>query len=275
MFSMLTRMTTGCHVGMRLASSNTGGKLLGKVAIVTASTDGIGFAAARRLAQDGAMVMISSRKQKNVHAAVRKLKDEHLNVAGVTCHVGRAEDRSNLFKETLEQFGGIDILVSNAAVNPMFGPILDTSEEAWDKIFEINVKSSFLLCKEVVPHMEARGSGSVILISSIAAYAPMHLLGAYSVSKTALIGLGKALAPSLADLNIRINVIAPGIIKTKFSEALWKNDTTRKLAENTVLMKRIGTPEECGGIVSFLASDDASYITGETILITGGMQARL
>ncbi|XP_041375334.1 dehydrogenase/reductase SDR family member 4-like isoform X2 [Gigantopelta aegis] len=230
MFSMLTRMTTGCHVGMRLASSNTGGKLLGKVAIVTASTDGIGFAAARRLAQDGAMVMISSRKQKNVHAAVRKLKDEHLNVAGVTCHVGRAEDRSNLFKETLEQFGGIDILVSNAAVNPMFGPILDTSEEAWDKIFEINVKSSFLLCKEVVPHMEARGSGSVILISSIAAYAPMHL---------------------------------------------WKNDTTRKLAENTVLMKRIGTPEECGGIVSFLASDDASYITGETILITGGMQARL
>ncbi|XP_050398512.1 dehydrogenase/reductase SDR family member 4 [Patella vulgata] len=250
-------------------------KLLGKVAIVTASTDGIGFAIARRLGQDGAKVMISSRKQEHVDHAVQTLKKEHLEVEGVVCHVGKTSDRTNLVEKTVERFGGIDILVSNAAVNPYFGPMMNIKEDSWDKIFDINVKATFLLCQETVPHIIKRGSGSIILVSSIAGYVPLSLLGPYGVSKTALFGLAKAMVPELAQSKIRVNVLAPGIIKTKFSEALWKNDGAYKMALQQIPLGRMAEPEECAGTVSFLASDDSSYITGETILVTGGMTARL
>ncbi|KAL5020970.1 hypothetical protein ScPMuIL_000125 [Solemya velum] len=254
-----------------------GTKLAGKVAIVTASTDGIGLAIAKRLGQDGAKVMISSRKKEHVEGTVENLRKQNLDVAGTICHVGKSKDRESLVQETLKTFGGIDILVSNAAANPVFGPILDTSEEAWDKIFDVNIKSAFLLCKEVVPHMEARGSGAIVFVSSFVGYAPSELMGPYSVSKTALIGLTKAMSPQLAGMNIRVNCLAPGLIKTKFSEMLWKNPNTGFQQDflNSIAMKRFGEPEECSGTVSFLVSDDASYITGETILVTGGIPARL
>ncbi|XP_046544109.1 dehydrogenase/reductase SDR family member 4-like isoform X1 [Haliotis rubra] len=260
---------------MRMASSTGSGKLAGKVAVVTASTEGIGFAIARRLGQDGAKVMVSSRKQANVDAAVKQLQSENLSVAGITCHVGKAQDRAKLIQETVKTFGGIDILVSNAAVNPVFGPIMDTSPESWDKIFDINVKATFFLCKETLPYIKERGKGSIVLISSVAGYVPFNLLGPYSVSKTSLLGLSKAMAPELAADNIRINVVCPGLIKTKFSQALWKSDAALEKTLEGIPLRRIGDPEDCSGIVSFLASDDSSYVTGESVLVTGGMTARL
>ncbi|XP_060553516.1 dehydrogenase/reductase SDR family member 4-like [Ruditapes philippinarum] len=261
---------------IRMSSSAAGnGKLSGKVAVVTASTEGIGLAIARRLGQDGAKVMVSSRKQDNVDKTVSQLKSENLDVAGLVCHVGKAEDRTKLIEQTLSQFGGIDILVSNAAANPTFGPMLDTPESAWDKIFDTNVKAAFFLCKEIVPHMEKRGGGSVVFVSSFAGYTPMEFLGPYSVSKTALIGLTKALVPQLSSMNIRVNCVAPGVIQTKFSEQLWKNPAIKDMILQMIPMHRVGEPPEVAGLVSFLSSDDASYITGETTLVTGGIPGRL
>ncbi|GFN92381.1 dehydrogenase/reductase sdr family member [Plakobranchus ocellatus] len=202
-------------------------KLAGKVAIVTASTEGIGFAIARRLGQDGAKVMISSRKQKNVDAAVQTLRKENLDVEGVVCHVGKNEDRKKLLEETSAKFGGVDILVSNAAASTFFGPTLNTPEEAYDKMFDTNVKSSFMLCKEVVPEMVKRGSGSLLIVASIAAFNPFNMIGVYSLTKTALLGMVKVLAPELAQQNIRINGLAPGLIETKFSNALTSNEAAK------------------------------------------------
>ncbi|XP_072271209.1 dehydrogenase/reductase SDR family member 4-like [Pyxicephalus adspersus] len=250
-------------------------KLQGKVALVTASTDGIGLAIARKLAQDGARVLISSRKQQNVDKAVKELKQEGLDVEGTVCHVGRSEDREKLVTTAVQKFGGIDILVSNAAVNPFFGNILDSTDEVWDKILDINVKAAFLLVKLVVPKMQERGGGSIVIVSSIAGFRPFPLLGPYSVSKTALLGLTKALAPELLPLNIRVNCLAPGLIRTKFSSALWENEAGLEQLTSALGINRIGEPEECAGVVSLLCSSEASYITGETIVVAGGGHSHL
>jgi dehydrogenase/reductase SDR family protein 4 len=250
-------------------------RLEGKVAVVTASTLGIGYAIAERLGHEGAHVVVSSRKQKQVDAAVAQLKSEGLSVAGMTCHVASPDDRKNLLKKAVELFGGIDILVSNAAVNPTYGSLLETKEDSWDKIFEVNVKSSFFLCKEVAPYLEKRGGGSIVIVSSIGGYNPFELIGAYSISKTSLLGTIKALVPEFARMNVRINGIAPGIIKTKFSQAIWDNPEGEKEAASMIPMHRLGKPEECAGAVAFLVSDDASYVTGETIVMSGGTLSRL
>lgn len=250
------------------------GKLTGKVAVVTASSDGIGLAIAERLAEDGASVMISSRKQQNVDNAVKTLKSKGLSVSGTVCHVAKKEHRQKLLEKTVYEFGGIDLLVSNAAVNPIFGPILDTSEDAWDKIFDVNVKATFFLIKEVVPYMEKRGGGAIVIVSSQGGYTPSEMMGCYSISKTALFGMTKALVPQLATLNIRVNCIAPGVIKTRFSEALWKNQLGEHF-KSMIPLKRFGEPHECAGIVALLLSNDASFITGETVVCSGGVSGRL
>eukprot|EP00731_Ephydatia_muelleri_P025942 Em0018g42a len=249
-------------------------RLEGKVAVVTASTDGIGYSIAKRLAQEGAKVMVSSRKESNVSKAVKSLKEEKGVVEGVVCHVGKEEDRKKLIAETVRTFGGLDILVSNAAVNPSYGSTLDTEGSAWDKIFEINIKAAAMLVKEALPHFRARGNGSVVFVSSIGGYNPLPALGVYSVSKTALFGLTKALAGELAP-DIRVNCIAPGVIKTKFSSALWQNEVVAQEINKAIPLQRLGDPEECAGAVAFLCSEDASYITGETIVMSGGMNSRL
>ncbi|XP_007250275.2 dehydrogenase/reductase SDR family member 4 [Astyanax mexicanus] len=258
--------------GRRMMSHSS---LAGKVAIVTASTDGIGLAAAQALGKRGAHVVVSSRKQANVDKAVSQLRSENIQVIGTSCNVGIEQDREKLISLTLEKCGGIDILVSNAAVNPFFGNILDSTDEVWTKIFDVNVKASFLLTKQVVPHMEKRGGGSVLFVSSVAGYQPMPGLGPYSVSKTALLGLTRALAPELAHSNIRVNCVAPGIIKTRFSSALWQSEDVTNEFMKQLCIKRLGVPEDIGGVVAFLCSDDAAYITGETITVTGGMNCRL
>ena len=253
------------------------GKLSGKIAVVTASSEGIGFAIAKKLGRDGAHVVISSRNIDKVNQAVATLKAEieNVQVSGMQCHVGKESDRKNLLDTVHNKLGRIDILVSNTGVNPYYGKILDTPENAYDKIFDINVKSTFLLIKEATPLIQKSQNGSIVIISSIAGFQPIDMLGIYSVSKTALIGLTKALAPELADMKIRINCLAPGIIKTKFSKALWENPNTSARIEQQVPLKRLADPDECSGIVSFLGSDDASYITGETIVVSGGMKSRL
>ncbi|XP_034019975.1 dehydrogenase/reductase SDR family member 4-like [Thalassophryne amazonica] len=247
----------------------------GKVAIVTASTDGIGLAAAEALGKRGARVVVSSRQQANVDKAVTLLQSQNIDVTGATCNVGKGEDREKLVQKALERFGGIDILVSNAAVNPYFGPIMDSTESVWDKVLHINVKSSFLMTKLVVPHMVKRGGGSVVFVSSVTGYQPTTTLGPYSVSKTALLGLTRALAPELAQSNIRVNCVAPGLIKTHFSAPLWENKDVLDDFKRQLSIKRIGQPEEIAAVIAFLCSSDASYMTGETITVTGGMSCRL
>lgn len=250
-------------------------RLLNKVALITGSTEGIGFSIAQRLAKEGAKVVISSRKQKNVDKALDLLRQDDIDCHGMVCHVNKSEDRSNLINETVKKYGGIDIVVSNAASNPAFGQIFDCDESSWDKIFDTNVKSTFFLVKEALPFLEQRKGSSVLIISSLGGYTPFPLIAPYSVSKTALIGLTKAMAPQAASLGVRVNCIAPGIIKTNFSRALWEGNEQMFEEGNEFFMKRVGHPDEIAGTAAFLSSDDASYITGETVVVAGGVNARL
>jgi len=248
--------------------------LANRVAIVTASTKGIGFAIAKRLGFDGASVVVSSRKLENVQNAVTALRMEGINCEGIKCHVAEKEDRKKLIDFTLDKFGKLDILVSNAAANPHIGDLMSVDETQWEKLLAVNVKSAFLLTQEAVPHLEKTGNGNIVFVSSIAGYSPLDGIGAYSVMKTALIGINKTLSQSLASRKIRVNAIAPGIIRTDFSRMLTDN-MEKDLVDRVIPIGRFGEAEECAGAVSFLVSDEASYMTGETIGVNGGMQARL
>uniref|UniRef100_A0A8C6XT06 Dehydrogenase/reductase SDR family member 4 n=1 Tax=Naja naja TaxID=35670 RepID=A0A8C6XT06_NAJNA len=220
----------------------------------------IGLAIARRLAQDGAHVLVSSRKQANVDRTVSELQAESLSVSGLVCHVGKSEDRRRLVDMAVERYGGIDILVCNAAVNPFFGRMLDASEEVWDKYISACFNS--LLCSR---------NGSIVIVSSVAGYMPFPSIGPYNVSKTALLGLTRNLAIELAP-HIRVNCVAPGLIRTKFSAAVSPLTTNRV---PLLLSPRLGDPSDCSGIVSFLCSAEADYITGETVAVAGGMLSHL
>ncbi|KAI4298759.1 hypothetical protein L6164_032278 [Bauhinia variegata] len=244
----------------------------GKVAIVTASTQGIGFGIAERLGLEGASVVISSRKQKNVDEAVEKLRARGIEVLAIVCHVSNAQQRKNLIDKTVQKYGRIDIVVSNAAANPSIDPILQTEDSILDKLWEINVKASILLLKDAAPHLQ-KGS-SVVIISSITAYDPPASMAMYGVTKTALLGLTKALAAELAP-NTRVNCIAPGFIPTKFASFLTSNESIRNELVSKTLLNRLGTPEDIAAATALFASDDASYITGETLVVAGGMPSRL
>lgn len=194
-------------------------------------------------------------------------------VEGIACHVGDRKQLKNLVDFTIRKFGRLDVLVSNAAVNPEAGQILDISETALDKLLQINIKSAIVLCQEAIPKMVA--GGSVIFVSSYTAFQPSPPIAAYAVTKTALLGLTKALADELGHQNIRVNCIAPGIVPTKFASALVASPEAEKLNKEKTLLGRLGTAEDMASTVAFLASSDASYITGETIVVAGGMQSRL
>ncbi|KAF5273684.1 hypothetical protein FQA39_LY07374 [Lamprigera yunnana] len=250
-------------------------RLKGRVAIITGSTYGIGFGIAKRMAQEGAKVVISSRKQTNVDVALSQFAMEGLSnsVVGIVCHVGKADDRKKLFDEATK-LGGLDILVSNAAINISFGPILECSEEAWDKIFDINVKASFMLAKEALPLLRRSDNGRIILLSSVAAYQTAPNLGPYPVTRTALLGLNKAIALDLAIENITVNCIAPGLIETPSAEKVLKRENVKKYVSN-IPMNRLGKVEDVAGLAAYLASEDSKYITGEIIIISGGFMSRL
>eukprot|EP00898_Chlorokybus_atmophyticus_P000299 jgi/Chlat1/126/Chrsp1S03225 len=249
-----------------------GRRMEGRVAVVTASTAGIGLAISRRLGQEGAKVVVSSRKQAAVDETVTLLRKEGIEVTGEVCHVASADQRKQLIATAVETYGKIDILVSNAAVNPASGPILQMSENAIDKILEVNIKAAVLLIRDAANHLSERAS--ILLVSSVTGYSPSAPLGMYAVSKTALLGLTKALAEELAP-NTRVNCLAPGIVKTKFAAALVSDEKQRVEREASTLLGRLGLAEEMAGAAAFLCSDDASYITGETLVVSGGMQSRL
>lgn len=252
--------------------SKIGRRFEGKVAIVTASTQGIGFAIAQRIGLEGGSVVISSRRQKNVDEAVKKLKAQGIEVLGLVCHVSNAQQRKNLIDQTVEKYGKIDVVVSNAAANPSVDTILKTQEAALDKLWEINVKTSILLLKDASPHL--KDGSSIVFISSISAFQPPAGLAMYGVTKTALLGLTKALASEMAP-HTRVNCIAPGFVPTHFAEYITSNEAIRKSLEEQTSLKRLGTTEDMAAATAFLASDDASYITGETIVVAGGMPSRL
>ncbi|KAL1832281.1 hypothetical protein ACET3Z_001932 [Daucus carota] len=249
-----------------------GKRFQGKVVIVTASTQGIGFAIALRLGLEGASLVISSRKQKNVDEAVEKLKARGIEVLGMVCHVSDAQQRKNLVDKTVQKYGKIDVVVSNAAANPSTATILESKESVLDKLWEVNVKTAILLLQDASPHL-TKGS-SVIFISSIGGYNPASSMAMYGVTKTALLGLTKALATELAP-NTRVNCVAPGFVPTHFADFITKNETMRKTIEGSTLLNRLGTTDDMAAATAFLASDDASYITGETLVVAGGVPSRL
>ncbi|XP_025774365.1 dehydrogenase/reductase SDR family member 2, mitochondrial-like isoform X1 [Puma concolor] len=267
----LFRSCAGLSVRMISRGIGQKGILANRVAVVTGSTDGIGFAIARRLARDGAHVVVSSRKQQNVDRAVAALQGEGLSVVGTVCHVGKAEDRERLVDTVVEHCGGLDFLVCSAGVNPLVGSTLGASEQVWDKILEVNVKAPALMLSQLLPHMEKRGRGAVILVSSVSAYVPHVELGPYNISKTALLGLTRTLSLELAPKGIRVNCLVPGIIKTDFSKVVRTGASESEIIDmcSVLLLSRIGQPEDCAGLVSFLCSPDASYITGENIAVAG------
>ena len=244
-----------------------------KVAIVTGASKGIGEAMARGLAEFGAKVVISSRKRESVDAVAKSFQNDGLEAIAIAANMGNVEEAQNLIDQTVDAYGGIDIIINNAAANPVFGPIQNTEERAFDKILDVNLKGPFELCKKAYPILKQRGGGSIINISSIGGLTPEHGIGIYSVSKAGLINLTKAMAQDWGSDNIRVNAICPGLIKTKFSEALWGNEPILDRFLQQIPLNRVGTSEDIAGLAVYLASDAAAYCTGGVYLIDGGYTA--
>lgn len=244
--------------------------LKGKVAIVTGASKGIGRAIARGLAENGARVVVSSRKQKAVDEVAEAFREAGLEATGIECHVGNAGQRNDLIEATLSAYGRIDILVNNAAINPYYGPLEGSDEDVFDKIMDVNVKAPWLLSNLVLPHMKEQGSGSIINISSVEGIRPGFGLGLYSATKSALITLTKNQAKEWGRYGVRANVVCPGLIKTKFSEGLWSNEKLVEGFTKMLPLRRIADPSEMAGVVMLLASDAGSYITGSVFAADGG-----
>ena len=245
-------------------------RLDGKVAIITGGTRGIGLAIATTFARAGARVVISSRRVEHVDAAVKMLTAEGLTVVGIPAHMGKAADAHELAARTVEHFDGIDIIVNNAATNPIFGPLQHSTDEAFEKIFSVNVKGPLELCRTAHTIMAERGGGAIVNISSIGGISPEAGLGLYSVSKAALVSLTKVMAQEWGADGIRANVICPGLIKTKFSQALWQDEHIADQVLGHQPIRRIGMPQDVSGLALFLASDAASYCTGGVYMVDGG-----
>jgi len=244
--------------------------LSGRVALVTGGSRGIGGAIAMALAEQGAQVVISSRKQADLDAEAERINARFPEKAtAIAAHTGRPEDLERLVATVMERFSHVDILVNNAATNPYMGPVLDADLAAWDKTFEVNLRGVFVLTKLVYEAWMEEHGGTVVNVASIGGLRPGIGLGVYNVTKAGVIMLTRQLAREIGG-KVRVNAIAPGLIKTRFAEALWANESIleRVLASNP--MGRIGLPEEVAGAVVFLASDAASYINGEVIVIDGG-----
>lgn len=244
--------------------------LSGKVAIITGSSKGIGKAIAKGLAEQGAQVVISSRNQEACDDVVKEFTAEGLKSIGIACHIGKEEQRKNLVDKTIEAFGKIDILVNNAAINPTFGPIEDVAPEIFDKIMDINVKAPWSLSNLVLPHFQANKSGSIINIASVEALTPGFGLGLYSTSKAAILMLTKNQAKEWGRYGVKANAICPGLIKTKFSAALWTNEKMLNKLEKSIPSGRMGMPEEMVGLACLLASDAGNYMTGGVYTADGG-----
>lgn len=244
--------------------------LSGKVALITGASRGIGQAIAEAYAAAGAKVVLASRKQEPLNEVAEIIRSKGGEALPIAAHTGDEEAITALVVQATAVYGGIDIVVNNAATNPHFGPVMTAEESHWDKILDVNVKGYFRVAKLCTPSMKARGGGKIINMASIAGLEPQPGMGIYCVSKAAVLMLTKVLAAELAADNIQVNAIAPGFIKTQFSSAIWGNPQLNEMVMKQIPQRRMAEPEELTGIALYLASGASSFTTGVTMLIDGG-----
>ncbi len=245
--------------------------LRGKVALVTGSTRGIGRSIAEELARSGAKVAISSRKSEACEQARADFAASGWQAIALPCNASRKEELAALVEATLAEWGRIDVVVASAAANPYYGPLGGLPDEAFDKVLDTNLKGVLWLANLTLPGMADRGGGSFILVGSIAGLLANTVTGAYGVSKAAAHHLVRNLAAEWGPRKVRVNAIAPGLIRTEFSRALWEDERRRAEREAATPLRRLGEPREIGGIAVFLASEAASFVTGQVIVADGGV----
>jgi NAD(P)-dependent dehydrogenase (short-subunit alcohol dehydrogenase family) len=245
--------------------------LSGRVAIVTGASRGIGRAIALAFAKAGARVALASRKLEGLEEVAREIEEGGGNALAVATHVGQEDAVGALVDRTVEAFGGIDILVNNAGTNPHFGPVLTATTAQWDKILEVNLRSAFLLIQRALPHLEARGGGKIINMASVAGLHPSLGMGIYGISKAGLIMLTRVLARELGPQHIQVNAIAPGVIKTRLSSALWESPDLAEALTRSTPLGRLGDVDDVVGAALYLASSLSDYVTGEVLVVDGGM----
>jgi NAD(P)-dependent dehydrogenase (short-subunit alcohol dehydrogenase family) len=243
----------------------------GKVAIITGSTKGIGKAIAEQLAEHGAKVVISSRKPGPCDEVAASINAAHPGAAiAVPANISSKDDLQRLVDETRKAFGKVDILVCNAASNPYYGPMAGISDDAFRKILDNNIVSNHWLIQMVAPEMQARRDGAIIIVSSVGGLRGSKTIGAYCVSKAADMQLARNLAQELSPDNVRVNCIAPGLVKTDFARALWETPEAEKRSSQNTPLRRLGEPEDIAGAAVFLASRAGAWVTGQTIVVDGG-----
>lgn len=244
--------------------------LSGRVALVTGSTRGIGFATARLLGQAGAKIVVSSRKPAACDEAVSRLAAEGITAVAIPCHVGRDEDLRALVDGTLAQYGRIDIVVANAAINPVFSTMQNLPEDAWDKVFDVDLKSVWRLSRYALPHVAKQSEGAMILLSSIGSLVASPSSGAYSIAKAGVNHLARQLAWEWGPSGIRVNAIAPGVTRTDMIKAGLPNDEALVPVIRRTPLRRIGEPEDIAATILFLASQAGRHMTGQTLTVDGG-----
>lgn len=244
--------------------------LKGKVAVVTGSSRGIGRAIAEMFAEAGAKVVVSSRKAEACEEVAEAIRAKGGEAMVIPCHIGDTEQLQNLVDKTIAEWGQIDVLVPNAAINPVYGPLQDLADEVFDKMLITNVRVINTLCKMVLPGMAEKGGGAVVVISSVAAIKGSTTLGAYGVTKAADAALVRSLALEWGPSNIRVNAIGPGLVKTDFAKALWEDPERIERINNSNPLRRMGKPEEIAGTALWLATEASGYVTGQLIIADGG-----
>lgn len=245
--------------------------IAGKTVIITGSTRGIGMAIAERFAQAGAKVVISSRKQDVCDEVAKELTDKGFSAIGIAAHNGDKAALYALVQKTIDHFGAVNVLINNAATNPHFGQMLDAEDSLWQKTIEVNIMGNLWLTQATVAHMRKIGGGKIINVASVNGIRPGGFQGIYSMTKAAVISMTKTLAMELAGDNIQVNAIAPGLIKTKFAQAIWDNDALHSGVIGRTPMGRIGEPDEIAGIALYLASPASSFTTGQVFVVDGGI----
>ena len=245
--------------------------LSGKVAIVTGASRGIGLAIANRLAEAGAKVVLSSRKQESLEEVSTEFTSKGYETTPIAAHNGDKDALQALVAQTVETYGTVDILVNNAATNPHFGRILESEDSMWQKTLEVNLMGNFWLTQACVPYMRERGGGKIVNVASVNGIRPGSFQGIYSITKAAVISLTQTLAMELGSDNIQVNAIAPGLVKTKFAQAIWENDTLLDGITVRTPLQRIGEPDEIAGMALYLSSPASNFATGQVFVVDGGV----